>query len=385
MHAQVGRTFPKLKPPSHYHTERSGLCPMVIALLGGLSKRFNTPLQVEHTVCSREGADHCEFTLTLPQAYRVAEASSTSTASEERATFSPPPPECSPGAEQFFTDLLERINAHPALHHPFLQRFATERLDRQEVRAYATQHYLYSRLFTRNLAAVIANTPDENARGLLILNLYEEIGEPTRIRDYMHLLLLEAGLVKPEEVAKALHHLTQRGGRDVVQALLELELVARDAVVDLARRNMREAKELTHPALFRRFLFALGLQIEDLPLTEPIPETRHFIEEYEAVCRDSHWLEGLGAMGPGTECVVPTLYSYVLKGLARSRVVSPPDQVFWTIHVYCDDGHGRNIINAMKPYADAIEHRHLIASGAMRVLDARMAWFDGLERHVFGD
>lgn len=84
MHARIGQSFPRLKPPSfqvevidedqvrmHYRPgapSRPGLCPMVAGLLSGLSKHFKTELQVEHDVCSQKGAEHCEFLLTFPPA-----------------------------------------------------------------------------------------------------------------------------------------------------------------------------------------------------------------------------------------------------------------------------------------------------------------------------
>jgi len=78
LHTRVGQNFANLKPPSftydevneqtlrmHYHSDRKGLCPMVSGLLRGLSKRFETELRIDHPVCSRLGAPHCEFMLTV--------------------------------------------------------------------------------------------------------------------------------------------------------------------------------------------------------------------------------------------------------------------------------------------------------------------------------
>jgi hypothetical protein len=74
LHARVGRSFPKLQPPSfqfedidantvrmHYHSTRRGLCPLVPGLLRGLSLRFKTQITVQEDACARRGADHCEF------------------------------------------------------------------------------------------------------------------------------------------------------------------------------------------------------------------------------------------------------------------------------------------------------------------------------------
>lgn len=78
LHARVGRSFPKLVPPSfrfdpidsrtlrmHYLSQRKHLCPMIPGLLRGLSLRFKTPIQVVEEACARRGADHCEFIVTV--------------------------------------------------------------------------------------------------------------------------------------------------------------------------------------------------------------------------------------------------------------------------------------------------------------------------------
>lgn len=76
LHARVGTSFPELRPPSfrctevesgsmrlHYYSSRDGLSPMVVGLLHGLGKMFNTELDVVHAVRRGEGADHDEFTI----------------------------------------------------------------------------------------------------------------------------------------------------------------------------------------------------------------------------------------------------------------------------------------------------------------------------------
>lgn len=78
LHSRVGQNLPHLVPPSfrfddlgnnryrmHYHSERFGLCNIVVGVLKGLSDRFKTPLDVTHPTCQRNGADHCEFELTV--------------------------------------------------------------------------------------------------------------------------------------------------------------------------------------------------------------------------------------------------------------------------------------------------------------------------------
>jgi len=293
-------------------------------------------------------------------------------------------PDLVESASAFFGNLTRRVDEHPALNHDFLRRFAGETLSRDQITRYAIQHYMYSRLFSRTLAGVVANTPDEQARSLLVVNMYEEIGEPTRIRDRVHLLLLEAGLVSPEALAQAFREIADAPiAGDVVSLLVARGLVPREDMIAVVERNTKKANELTHPALFRRFLAALGLTPDRLAHERPLPETEAFIDAFQSFTQRANWLTGLGALGPGTECAVPKLYSSVLAGLRHSGFVLPEDYIFWTIHVHCDDGHGENIITALTPYIGSDENRRLIETGAIGVLDARARWFDALERHVF--
>ncbi len=74
LHARVGISFPKLQPPSfectdvkeeslnlHYHSTREGLAPMVMGLVKGLGKRFDTEVDITQIQSREAGADHDEF------------------------------------------------------------------------------------------------------------------------------------------------------------------------------------------------------------------------------------------------------------------------------------------------------------------------------------
>ncbi len=74
MHARIGISFPKLRPPSfesvemeddaltlEYRSEREGLAPMVVGLVKGLGNRFDTEVEVTQTLHRDQGADHDEF------------------------------------------------------------------------------------------------------------------------------------------------------------------------------------------------------------------------------------------------------------------------------------------------------------------------------------
>jgi CheY-like chemotaxis protein/pyrroloquinoline quinone (PQQ) biosynthesis protein C/HPt (histidine-containing phosphotransfer) domain-containing protein len=284
-------------------------------------------------------------------------------------------------AERFIVDLLEEAHAHRATAHRFLHRFGEEALTREQLASFTSQYYLYSRFFGGNLAAVIANIPDEGARNALIVNLYEDIGEPLKIRDIVHVLLLNAGLITAQDVSDAL--VSKVGGRDVVGVLIAKGTVTRDQVRALVAAESERAQDRSHPALFRRFLHAIGLDADQISGVEPLPETAAFIETYQQLCREGHFLTAMGAMGPGTECVTPALYTPIERGIERSGVVLAEDYIFWTIHIAAAEGHGLAFCKSMIPYVGTVQGQRLVAEGARRVLDARACWFEGLERLVF--
>lgn len=77
MHARVGLLYPELKPPSfrctdesengmllHYHSIREGMAPLVLGLLRGLSKMFETDLTIDHVQRRPDDGSHDIFALT---------------------------------------------------------------------------------------------------------------------------------------------------------------------------------------------------------------------------------------------------------------------------------------------------------------------------------
>ena len=73
-HSRVVLIFPHLQPPKfvctdvqsesltlHYYSHRAGLTAMVLGMMRGLGKMFDTPVSAELVVSKANGADHDEF------------------------------------------------------------------------------------------------------------------------------------------------------------------------------------------------------------------------------------------------------------------------------------------------------------------------------------
>lgn len=74
LHVRVALSFPELEPPSfrcsdvtensvrlHYESHREGLAPMVVGLLKGLGKRFDTTVDISLEASKDQGHTHDEF------------------------------------------------------------------------------------------------------------------------------------------------------------------------------------------------------------------------------------------------------------------------------------------------------------------------------------
>ncbi len=224
----------------------------------------------------------------------------------------------------FLKQLNEEFANHPAINHPFLSKIGTLSID--QLKTFASQFYLYVRMFPRLMGAIVYNTPDESVRLPLILNLINECGGVRNLNGFDN--------------------------------------------------------QYTHPALFRVFTRALGIPEKELEATEPLPSTRQFIETYEHLYLQSPFLKAMGAVGPGTECAVPKMYLPILEGLRTQNHFSENDLHFFALHLPIDQEHCDMICEALAPYLNDEENRRLVREGALEALESRKQFWDGLEKEV---
>ncbi|TCJ16065.1 iron-containing redox enzyme family protein [Rubrobacter taiwanensis] len=225
-------------------------------------------------------------------------------------------------AREFLERLKREVIAHPALTHPFLERFGEGDVDEEGVRAFAIHYYRHIRVSRLYLAAVISNARDDEPLQLALAGiLFDEYGE-----------------LDPER---------------------------------------------THPALYRRFMRALGITEEEWAAPETLPEVEAFIEEHYRICRDPDIRLGLGALGPASEWPVPPIYVRLCEGLRKATELSEPDLEIFTSHVIMDVEHARIMMDAVAPYAEDAEGQGRVREGAMRSLDARRRMMDGIYRAVY--
>jgi pyrroloquinoline-quinone synthase len=224
--------------------------------------------------------------------------------------------------EEFLQRLKREVIGHPALVHPFLERFGEGDASEEGVRTFAIQYYRHVRVSRLYLAALISGCRDDERLQLALAGI----------------LFDEYGHLDPEE---------------------------------------------THPALYRRFLKALNITEDEWEAPRTLPEIELYIETHYALCRHPDIRLGLGALGPASEWPVPPIYVRLTEGLKRSAGLPDEALEIFTSHVTMDVEHARIMMDAVAPYARDEEGQRRVREGAVRSLDARSVMLDGLYRAVY--
>jgi len=227
-------------------------------------------------------------------------------------------------SEEFLGRLKREVIGHPALTHPFLERFGDGDVSPEGVRAFAIQYYRHVRVSRLYLAAVISNCRDDEGLQLALADI----------------LFDEYGHLNPEE---------------------------------------------THPALYRRFMRALDIMEEEWESPRTLPETAAYISVHYELCRHPDVRFGLGALGPASEWPVPPIYVRLAEGLKKAAGLPDAALEIFTSHVTMDVEHARIMMEAVAPYAEDESGQSKVREGAMRSLDARSVMMDGLYKAVFGE
>lgn len=191
---------------------------------------------------------------------------------------------------------------------------------------FAFQYGLYSARFIDYVSAVIERLGDESHRQILLANLDEEKG----------------------------------GTHDV-------ELPA-DVLASVVGQP--------HTRLYRRFQEALGVASDAREGTTRCPG-RLWSQQFSRLCETTE-LAAIGAIGIGTELIVPRIFSQILEGLRAHSDLTMSERVFFELHSECDEQHGAALVGITEDLARDRSACEEIAEGMERALDMRAAFWDAM-------
>lgn len=221
-------------------------------------------------------------------------------------------PTIATGPEAMLAELRALRDEHPFWTNRLLHAFQAGTLDRDDLKYVFSQYQLYSRNFTRFLAALMANCTSDMFRARLTENLWEE-----------------GGGCAPEQ---------------------------------------------RHAELFRRFLRET-LQVPAPEDTEFETYTRYFVREYLTFCLQSAPLAASAFLSLGTEGIVPRMYATFMTGLEAAGL-RREQLDFFALHVECDDGHAETIEQIMLSYADDPNWFEVCKRAMNHALELRAEFFE---------
>lgn len=223
------------------------------------------------------------------------------------------------GARRFLKQLREEIRRHPGVNHIFLNRLATMPFTREDYLVFGLQHYPLINCFTHYMENLLVRAPNSDSKLWLAKVLVDEYGEGS-------------------------------DGDD-------------------------------HSTLYLKFLRAAGVREAQLSRTHLNPYTIDFVRTHVHLTTRRPFLEGLGAIGPGHEWAIPSMFESIVPGLRRAGFAEDEILYFW-LHQDQDEDHGAWLEEALVDLAVTTEARDQIRRGALASLDARERFWTGAQREV---
>ena len=241
------------------------------------------------------------------------------------------------GAEQAVVTLTDNARSHRAVRHPYLGALSEGSLPNPAgaLADFANQYLGYSAHFPRYLTALISRLENPDHRHALLANLVEETGQ-----------------YEPSELA----------------TLAEFGIQA-DWIVGVP-----------HPELFRRFQLAVN-GAGDEGAGEQL-EVVCWREMLLAVISMGSPAEAVGALGLGTESIVPALYAPFLRAIERHGGLHPRDTVFFPLHTLVDDAHQATLRQIAISFADTEAGQTDLARGMHKALALRDSFWSWLHERA---
>lgn len=269
--------------------------------------------------------------------------------------------------EKLFRRMHEHVMAHPVWVHPFFVRMTEGNMTLEQLGVFA-RHYFNQVKNTRQCVALALgrfHTLMDRPNGVLN-NVLAELTQ-----------VVLAGLLSDEYGTAAAqgHGKPQSNGASIGAP-----------VVDISRLFA----PITHPALYRRFLDALGATAGDydVPMLHGVADNV-LVQRILAGDPAYDELEALASVGLGMEWGVPAFFSMIMAGIFKvarreGLTLEPEAMEIWSSHVKQDVEHAIAVMIATSFYVRDMADAKRI-EGATNVLMAfRYDMMSDIYREVFG-
>jgi pyrroloquinoline-quinone synthase len=147
----------------------------------------------------------------------------------------------------------------------------------------------------------------------------------------------------------------------------------------LANLLDEEAGNPNHPELWLRFAEGVGVNREDVQLTELWQETSNLIRTFQSICKFRTTAEGLAALY-AYESQIPEVAESKIEGLKKHfGIDSPHTLAYFDVHIEADKEHSRVERELLERYVDG-SNAAAVKESAGRVIEALWEMQSGVER-----
>lgn len=133
-----------------------------------------------------------------------------------------------------------------------------------------------------------------------------------------------------------------------------------------------------HPALWKKFAFALGANDKSLANAAALPNTEKLVSTFRDICLNRPFYAGLAALH-AFESQVPDVAAVKIDGLAKFYgMKNPADYEFFTVHQKADVYHSQTEWALIERFADTEEKQKEVLAATKEACDALWGFLDGI-------
>ncbi|WP_039948197.1 iron-containing redox enzyme family protein [Leptospira fainei] len=132
-----------------------------------------------------------------------------------------------------------------------------------------------------------------------------------------------------------------------------------------------------HVSLLKRFLAEMQ---ESVTAEDILPETAQYLNLMQRITT-TDFFAALGALGPANEYLLKLEYGRMFLSYKelKSRI-SLPEGKFFQVNLDADESHSEKLFRLIEDVANDEQKRQRVREGAVLALNARLVFYDGLQR-----
>lgn len=148
--------------------------------------------------------------------------------------------------------------------------------------------------------------------------------------------------------------------------------------------NIQESNSSdTHPNLYRRFAYELGLSDKDLDnINSAKPYAKRMHDNFCRVALESPFWRSLGGLSPGIENVFDQWVGEIYKGLLARKSFSPGALIYFDIHAALDHVHGEKFRECILKSLISDEDFIQLRDGALTVARIHRKFLDDFAQSI---